>query len=429
MTIVSAEERPAPQSAASSKLAVIDAVLLWGTFCLVIFAVLAFGATEEWAIFVLEAGASLLFLIWAVRQIVAGRVELTNPLFLPMALFAVILLAQLLLRMSFEPYATHTEVWKYAAYGMLFIVADNSFRERDAQVQFLTGLSLFGFLLALFAIAQNSAGNEKIYWLRTTQWKSFFGPYVNRNHYAGLMEMLAPIPLAFCFQREMDFWRKIMFALFSIVMGTTIFLCGSRSGMIAFNVELVFFAILLSGSVGWRRTLPGIVVFSLLVAGCLIWLDQGNALSRIGTLQHPFEQGEVTASGVRIAVLRDGLRMFRQHPFLGWGLGAFPDLYPQFRSFYTDFFINEAHNDYLQVLVETGIAGFAAIVWFLVLLYRGGFRRLYGVNHNLNLRTLGVLTGCTGLLFHSATDFNLHIPANAALFYVFCSLITQRPSR
>jgi hypothetical protein len=62
--------------------------------------------------------------------------------------------------------------------------------------------------------------------------------------------------------------------------------------------------------------------------------------------------------------------MLLKRPFLGWGLGTFPIVYPEFRSFYTTFFVNQAHNDYLQLLVETGLAGFSIAVWFLVLVFR-----------------------------------------------------------
>jgi O-antigen ligase len=62
--------------------------------------------------------------------------------------------------------------------------------------------------------------------------------------------------------------------------------------------------------------------------------------------------------------------MLVKKPFLGWGLGAFPIVYPEFRSFYTTLFVNQAHNDYLQLLVETGLAGFSIMVWFLVVLFR-----------------------------------------------------------
>jgi hypothetical protein len=68
--------------------------------------------------------------------------------------------------------------------------------------------------------------------------------------------------------------------------------------------------------------------------------------------------------------------MLLKKPFLGWGLGTFPIVYPEFRSFYTTFFVNQAHNDYLQLLVETGFAGFAIAIWFLALVFRGAARKL-----------------------------------------------------
>jgi O-antigen ligase len=63
-------------------------------------------------------------------------------------------------------------------------------------------------------------------------------------------------------------------------------------------------------------------------------------------------------------------------PMLGWGLGTFPVFYPQFRSFYTNFFVNEAQNDYAQLLAEMGLLGFATVLWYMVILYRQVRRKL-----------------------------------------------------
>jgi len=120
--------------------------------------------------------------------------------------------------------------------------------------------------------------------------------------------------------------------------------------------------------------------------------------------------------------------MLLKRPFLGWGLGAFPIVYPEFRSFYTTFFVNQAHSDYLQLLVETGLAGFSIAVWFLVLV----FRRAAGKLENWTESATGALTaaamlGCVGILVHSFLDFNLQIPANAALFYVLCAIAASPP--
>ena len=97
---------------------------------------------------------------------------------------------------------------------------------------------------------------------------------------------------------------------------------------------------------------------------------------------------------------------------------------PEFRSFYTTFFVNQAHNDYLQMLVETGLAG--------VSVSRSGFWcwSFEGLRPNSRIgpkptngaMTVAALLGCVGILVHSFFDFNLQIPANAALFYVLCAI-------
>jgi O-antigen ligase len=120
--------------------------------------------------------------------------------------------------------------------------------------------------------------------------------------------------------------------------------------------------------------------------------------------------------------------MFARKPVLGWGLGTFPEVYPQFRTFYTNFFINAAHNDYVQLLVEMGALGLATMLWLLVLVYRNGVKKLKDWPRDTNGGlALAALLGISGILFHSLVDFNLQIPANAAIFYMLCVLAAMEP--
>ena len=98
-------------------------------------------------------------------------------------------------------------------------------------------------------------------------------------------------------------------------------------------------------------------------------------------------------------------------------------MYPQFRSFYTNFFVNEAHNDYLQFLVEMGLLGFGTMIWFLVTFYATAIKKIGNWTAEISgALTVACLLGLSGILVHSAVDFNLQIPANAALFYVLCTV-------
>jgi O-antigen ligase len=203
-------------------------------------------------------------------------------------------------------------------------------------------------------------------------------------------------------------------------MAGTIFLSGSRGGMIAFVAQMALLTLIARVQKNRRAALAASLVI-ISIAALILWIGGQELTTRITSI-HSEAKTELD-TGVRMRIDRDGLRMFSERPVLGWGLGNFPVVYPQFRSFFTDKFVNRAHNDYLQLLTETGLAGFGTIVWFLILVYRRAIKKLENWHADMNgAVALAMLLSCTGILVHSFLDSNLQIPANAALFYCMCTL-------
>src|ERR1700690_3772240 len=98
----------------------IDSILLYGTFGLLMFGPVAFGAVEPWSIFVLEGGSVLLSLLWLAKQWIDGEMNIHwNPLFLPMMGFGILILVQIIFRLSAYPHDTVSGAMLYGAYGML----------------------------------------------------------------------------------------------------------------------------------------------------------------------------------------------------------------------------------------------------------------------------------------------------------------------
>jgi len=400
-----------------------------GTAAVLLLGPLAFGAVEPWSIFALEACAVLLLAAWACRQWINRELDISDHvLYRPMAAFFALALVQWLTGTTAYRLVTYTHLLLYAAYGMLAFVVTQTLR-RSSQFELLVKLFTgYGVVVALFAILQGLAPNGKLYWIRALeQGGAIYGPYVNHNHYAGLMEMLTPFPLVLAATRFTDGNRKIAMAGIAALMAASIFLSGSRGGMAAFVAEIVVLGVLLvrkrEGS--WKQPLM-LGAFLALVIFFLVWMG-GNELTRRLTSIHS-EAREELSGGVRLAIDRDCLRMFVKRPFLGWGLGSFPIVYPEFRSFYTTLFVNQAHNDYLQLLVETGLAGFSIAIWFLVLVFRQAAGKVKNWTETASgAMTVAALLGCVGILVHSFLDFNLQIPANAALFYVLCAIAASGP--
>ena len=345
--------------------------MLYGVVTLLFFGPLAAGAVRPWAILVLEMGAALLFALWVVRQASSGILQFTgNPLFLPMLVFAALIVLQLVTGATTYRYQTFSSVLLYCAYGLFCFLVVQCLRS-SSQIKTLAFIfSAYGLGVAMFALVQSMTSNGKLYWLRTPRFGGWiYGPYVNHNHYAGLMEMLLPIPLVFFLTQRAQGWQKAMAAVAAGVMASTVFLSGSRGGMAAFIVQIAVLAVVLMKQRRRHRTNIGLGLFLLMVIGLLIWLGGRELTTRVASIN--LEARKELSGGVRMAIDRDGLRMFARRPVLGWGLGAFPDVYPRYRSFYTNFFINQAHNDYLQLLVEMGALGFATMIWFVTQLLQG----------------------------------------------------------
>jgi O-antigen ligase len=397
--------------------------LLYGSFALLMFGPLAFGAVEPWSMFLLESGALVLALLWLAKQYLDQELVIEwNPLFLPMAAFAVLILAQILLRSSSYLHDTIAEGYLYLAYGILCFVSTQSLLRASQARRMAMILTIYGFAIAAFSLIQGIAPNEKLYWLREPQHGGWiYGPYVNHNHYAGLMEMLIPIPLIISLSHLAHEKERLAAGIAAAIMTGTVFLSGSRGGMLAVLTEFLLFAVLVTRQKRGARTAVGVGVFAIVLLSLLTWLGGKQLTTRVFSIGR--ETRTEVSGGMRLSIDRDALSMFRRKPVLGWGLGAFPVAYPQFRSFYTNFFVNEAHNDYLQLLTETGILGFGVMIWFLLALYHSAARKIPNWTSSVSgSLTLACLLGITGILVHSFLDFNLQIPANAALFYVLCSL-------
>jgi len=194
---------------------------------------------------------------------------------------------------------------------------------------------------------------------------------------------------------------------------------------VSFGAELGVLALvmILRRTVG-KQLLAGVAV--LLVALLLVsWLGVGQILQRLSSVQ----MLEVS-SGKRASMRRDTWRIFLDHPFVGTGLGTLQIVYPPYETLYDGKIVNHTHNDYLEALAETGIAGGLCCAWFIGVLLAESLKRYRQFNNSFaGVLQLSGLVACSGFLVHSLVDFNLHIPANALLLFLMAHLATAEISQ
>ena len=434
MQITSSPTRTEPHQVAEARLRItrISHLVVFCGICSVLgFAPLAFGAVQPWAICVLEVATAVLFMIWVVGQGIGGRVQIVpNPLYVTILLFAALVLMQLGLHRTAYWYVTWSKGLLWAAYGLLFFLVSQVLTRTVWFKAFAVFCAAYGFLFSLFAIIQQFTWNGKIFWCIPNRHGGWvYGSYVNHAHYAGLMEMLVPVPLILALTPALQTPLRVLSLVAAVAMSTSIFLSQSLGGIVSLAVELALLVVIVLSHHSSYRELFILLSLGFLLAGSLLWLHPEGLLERCSRLFNPIADAGTTG---RIAIAKDCLTMAAKHPILGWGLGTFPVVYPAYRSFFSNFWVNEAHNDFLQMLVECGLAGFTLVLLFLFTFCRTAIR--HAKNWRIDLRAsivLAALIGCVGLLVHSTFDFNLQIPANAAFFFSLAAAATvgRHPSK
>jgi O-antigen ligase len=118
------------------------------------------------------------------------------------------------------------------------------------------------------------------------------------------------------------------------------------------------------------------------------------------------------------------LDIIKAHPYVGTGLGAFGVIYTKYDSRNGLFRLEQAHNDYLQVLSDGGIVGAVLGLSFVALLFYKALSRARSKDDFRRGVALASLSGCFAVLVHSFFDFTLHTTANALLFLVLVALAT-----
>lgn len=437
-------------------------------FFLIIFTPLAFGTVEPWSYAVMEIVTALGLLFFLISVIQKKEDLYAVPGIVPLFVFLAYILFQLVplppfmieflspaafsiqerafaltdthswMTLSVNYKAGLSEFFRYGIYVLFYVLIVQLLKEKDTLQALVLVIAVFGGLLAFSSILQFYLTKDMALWFRYSPDNSIvFGPYVNHNHYAGLMEMIFPIVLAlFFFYRpriaKTSFIRGIAEILsqekanIHILIGTSallimvsIFVSLSRGAMISLSISLVLFSFLLLRrkiSRGNTIVIIGIVMLSTLA---ISWFGWDQILDRFAKLKNA--QGIIYEA--RLDFWKDSKEIIKDFPLTGSGLGTFSHIYAPYKSLVDKNTLTHAHNDYIELLVEGGTIGFFLAAAFLIVLFRKTYKTFVTRRDAFSIYLyMGSLTAMTSILIHSFTDFNLHIGANGLWFFFVAGL-------
>lgn len=430
-------------------------VVFFSLLAAAIFAVIVFGAVDVWALGLMSLLTGAIAVLWLTDSWLNKEFFFSaNPLQISLFGLLVVGLIQLLPfgksdisidllgipaadTLSLAPYLTRFAIVQLAVYLVFFAAAltfiNNQKRLRKAVVTII----IFGALMAFFGILQRLAGVDEIYGARLTA-SIPFASYVNQHHFAALMEMTIGLTLALLFGNATAKDKRIFLIAAAAVMGIAIVFTGSRGGIISLLAVLGFIVAtnLLKKQVGgqssddgekqtnFRRGLALVVgglavIFGLVGAVIMLGADE-SLLRGVGLSANPQD-----VSNGRTHFWNTALKIISDYPILGTGLDSFGVTFTRYDTWNGSMRVEQAHNDYLQILADAGILGFVCVLSFIFLLFKQGLRIIGKSSDNFRRNTVvGALAGCFGIIVHSFFDFPLRTPANAYFFLLFSVLAT-----
>jgi O-antigen ligase len=418
----------------------------------IILSALVYGTVHYWALALFFLGGTTIVVLWLIDGWMLGSFRISRNV-LQLSVIGMLLLGvvQLLpLRkpedsgttipligsLSLDPYSTRFILVQTLAL-LIYFAAVLVFTDTPKRLRLLVRtIAVFGFFLAIFGLTQSFTSPDKLYWIRDMPQSQAFGPFINRHHFAGYMELTLALPLGLVFSGAIEKEKKFIYLFAAGLMAVALVLTNSRGGIISLLAELLF----LVATMGLRRKRHGKsahhnrppriksaaikagLALSLVVAlfGGVVLLGGEDALTRIvGSVN---TDDPTTGRAHFWSVTVD---IIKTHPWIGTGLGAFGVVYTGYDSRNGTYRLEQAHNDYLQVLSDGGIIGAVIALFFVVNLFRMGFTRRDSRDDFRRGVATGAMAGCFAVLVHSFFDFTLHTPANALLFLVMAALATM----
>lgn len=328
---------------------------------------------------------------------------------------------------SLDPFSTQISALHFAILGVYFSLILIAFDSASRLRKFAVFIAVFGFAYAFFAILQSILSPTKIYGLLERSYAQPFGSFVSRNNFAAWMEMAIAIPMGMLFSGTIERDKRLLYGTAVVLMGVSLIVSGSRGGLVVLLLEIGFLFLLTysfksQGRV-WLRPVMIVGLLFAIIAGT-VFVGGETSFTRIGN-----ESGQPVNTVTRQQMWGVTLKMIGDNMPFGVGLGAFGVAYTKYDVASGFERVEQAHNDFLQVVSDAGVVGALLGIAFLVLLFLIGRRAMKTSNRYRRGIATGSLAGVLGVLVHSIFDFGLHTMSVALLFLTLIGVLAATSSR
>lgn len=436
----------------------LDSLSFWLIISLIIWVPMPLGSNRPWAIGLLAIMVAVLLMLAWLSYLMLGRsfkiLHYAWPAIILLIGYAVLITVQMLngyqanfsAIQTLDPYATKIQLILTLSLLGLFIsvllTCHSTFRLKGV----ILGIVISGTLQALFAIYMLSIHSHyQLFFFNIDHSTNAKGTFGYHNSFAGYMELCLAAGLGLLIASFTDAgskvitWKtklaaalgfliskKMQLRLFLVVMVIALVLTRSRMGNVGFMAALILSLIAaLIIMKDLRKTLTIIVVSVLLIDALIIgqWVGLNKVIERIeNTAITVSAEGKSESVEQRTEPAFGAIFMLKDRLWTGFGAGTFYTAFVPYKPANLTGYYDHAHNDYIEILVNTGLIGLLLLLTFsLSTLYQAialmkSRRNFYrGVG-------FGSMLAILAMAIHGTVDFNLHIPANQLTLIVLCAI-------
>lgn len=434
------------------------------SLALIIVTAVPYGAAEPWWEAAFECAAFALGGLWIVEGLLSGRwLVREHRLLIPLLALVVFGLVQsaplwgpsievagIKIRhtLSADPYETRRATLKLLATtlaaGLLLRYTSDERRLR-ALIYVVLGVGVASALFGILRQTTQHGGPGFI--LPYLEAGSGYGQFINRNHFAFLMEMSLGLALGLVAGGGAGREGLSIYVAALMPVWTALVLANSRGGILAMFCQVLFVALLFGtvrwrgatreqsgGAAGWLRRISGSRVARAVLAACLaittaagvVWVGGDPLASR---LEHTpaevsTETSDARAGARRAEIWKATWQLIKDHPVTGVGFGGYWVAIPEYHDASGELTPQQAHNDYLELLASGGVVGLTLGVWFIIAFIRHALLRLRSSDSFRRAACFGALAGILGVAVHSLVDFGLHVTINTLTFTALVAIAT-----
>lgn len=434
---------------------ILSRAIFFSLLTLILLVAIPYGTVEPWWEALFECIVFALAALWIVEGLLSrGWLLKEHRIFVPVLILLLYAFVQTLplssesagtsglklwTAVSADPYETRLSILKLLALTLTGVLLLRYTSGRRRLLALIHTIIAVGILSAFFGILRQTTQHSTGFLLPFLTVGSGYGQFINRNHFAFLMEMVLGLTLGLIVGRGVRRDQILIYLSLFLPVWVALVLCNSRGGLFSMLAQVLFLALLFNFTRArrdrlelereetnlWWRIGHASIVRPILVAGLIaivfigaIWIGGEALTSRLETVSSEVSaEGDAGNEGVRrIEVWRATWSMIKDHPLVGAGFNGYWAAIPEYHNASGESTPQQAHNDYLELMASGGIVGVLIVLWFIILLVKGTRRSFHSKDSFRRAASMGAAAGLFGVAVHSMVDFGLHVTINALVF-------------